>query len=146
MYLITELGNSIIAYNWNDERGRLTEIQTVTALPAGFQGESYCGEIEVHPNGKFLYASNRGHDSLVVFAVDDCTGKLDLVEHVATQGEKPRNFAFDPSGGWLIVTNHDSDNAAVFRVDQVSGRLIPYGAPIPVPYPFGIQFLVIHPV
>jgi 6-phosphogluconolactonase len=143
VYLINELANTIITYAWDSKRGTLAERQTVSTLPAGFVGESHCAEILVHPNGKFVYASNRGHDTLAVFAVEARTGHLRPIEHVATQGQSPRNFAFDPSRQWIIVTNHASDNAMVFRVDGRSGRLTPQGQPVPVPVPnpFGVAFL-----
>jgi 6-phosphogluconolactonase len=140
-YLINEMASTIVTFAWDSKRGALTERQTLSTLPAGFQGTSQCAEILVHPNGKYVYGSNRGHDSLAVFAVDARTGRLRLVEHVATQGRTPRNFAFDPSGRWIIVTNHGSDNAMVFRVDGRTGRLTPQGHPIDIGYPFGIGFL-----
>jgi 6-phosphogluconolactonase len=143
VYLLTEMASTIITYAWDAKRGTLDERQTISTLPAGFAGTNACAEILVHPNGKFVYASNRGHDTLAVFAIRPRTGLLSLVEHVPTQGQTPRNFAFDPSHQWLIVTNHGSDNAMVFRVDGKTGRLKPQGQPISVPYPFGIAFLPI---
>jgi 6-phosphogluconolactonase len=141
VYLINEMASTIVTFAWDSKRGILTERQTVSTLPAGFEGTNHCAEILVHPNGKFVYGSNRGHDSLAVFAVDGRTGLLHLVEHVATQGRSPRNFALDPSNRWIVVTNHGSDNAVVFRVDGQTGRLTPHGQPIDVTYPFGIAFL-----
>jgi 6-phosphogluconolactonase len=143
VYLINEMASTIITYAWDSKRGVLDPRQTTSTLPAGFTGTNNCAEILVHPNGKFVYGSNRGHDTLAVFAIDGRTGQLSLVEHVATQGKTPRNFAFDPSHQWLIVTNHGSDNAMVFRVDGKTGRLKPQGQPISVPSPFGIGFLPI---
>jgi 6-phosphogluconolactonase len=143
VYLLTEMGSTIITYAWDPKRGALDERQTISTLPPGFAGTNNCAEILVHPNGKFLYASNRGHDTLAVFAIQPRTGQLSLVEHVPTQGQTPRNFAFDPRHQWLIVTNHGSDNAMVFRVDGKTGRLKPQGEPVSVPYPFGIAFLPI---
>ena len=98
----------------------------------------------VHPNGKFLYVSNRGNDSLAVFSIDQATGKLTPVEHVSSGGKAPRNFAFDPTGKWIICSNHDSDNTVVFRVDEITGRLTQTGPPVPVPYPFCERFLPVH--
>jgi 6-phosphogluconolactonase len=143
VYLINEMASNIVAYAWDSKKGTLAELQTISTLPAGFAGTNTCAEIEVHPNGRFLYGSNRGHDSLAVFAIDDSTGKLTLIEHVPTQGQKPRNFAFDPTSQWLIVTNHGSDNAMVFRVDAQTGRLTPTGQPVSVPSPFCVRFLAI---
>jgi 6-phosphogluconolactonase len=141
VYLINEMASTIVTFAWDSKRGVLTERQTLSTLPEDFQGTSQCAEILVHPNGKYVYGSNRGHDSLAVFAVDARTGQLRLVEHVATQGRTPRNFAFDPSQQWMIVTNHGSDNAMVFRVDAETGRLTPQGQPVGIVYPFGIGFL-----
>jgi 6-phosphogluconolactonase len=145
VYLINEMASTIIAYAWDSKKGSLAELQTVSTLPAGFAGTNACAEIEVHPNGRFLYGSNRGHDSLAVFAIDEGTGTLSLIEHVPTQGQKPRNFAFDRTGRWLIVTNHGSDNAVVFRVDVETGRLTPIGRPVSVPSPFCVRFLSLPP-
>ncbi len=86
---------------------------SITTLPADFKGISNCAEILVHPNGKFLYASNRGHDSLAVFAIETATGRLTPVEYAPTQGKMPRNFAFDPTGRWILVTNHGKCSAAI---------------------------------
>jgi 6-phosphogluconolactonase len=141
VYLINEMASTIVTFAWDSKKGALTQRQTLSTLPAGFQGASQCAEILVHPNGKYLYGSNRGHDSLAVFAIDGRTGQLRLIEHVATQGRTPRNFAFDPSQQWIIVTNHGSDNAMVFRVDGKTGRLTPHGQPVDIVYPFGIGFL-----
>jgi 6-phosphogluconolactonase len=144
VYLINEIASTIIAFNWDSTNGTLTEFQTVSALPADFKGTSACAEIMVHPNGKFLYASNRGDDTLAVFAIDQTTGQLTLVEHVPSGGKMPRNFAFDPTGKWILCSNHDSNNALVFRVDENTGKLTPTGQPVSVPYPFCERFLPVH--
>jgi 6-phosphogluconolactonase len=141
VYVVTEMGSTVIAYAWDPGRGALTEIETVSTLPAGFQGVNNCAEIRVRPDGKFLYASNRGHDSLAVFAIDATTERLTVVERVPTQGKLPRNFEFDPTSRWLLVTNHGSDNAVVFRIDRNTGRLTQAGPPVPVPSPFCERFL-----
>ena len=132
---------AVTAFNWDAATGALQEFQTVPTLPADFKGTSTCAEIMVHPNGRFLYGSNRGHDSLAVFTIDPDTGRLAPLEHVSTQGKSPRNFAFDPTGKWIICTNHGSDNAVVFRVDEATGRLTPAGLPVSVPSPFCERFL-----
>ena len=141
VYLISEMGSTVTAFHWDSAHGTLTEFQTISTLPADFKGTSACAEIEVHPNGRFLYGSNRGHDSLAVFTIDPDTGRLAPLEHVSTQGKTPRNFAFDPTGRWIICTNHGSDNAVVFRVDETTGRLTPAGRPVSVPSPFCERFL-----
>lgn len=144
VYVINEIASTVTAFNWNSTNGTLAEFQTVTTLPADFKGTSTCAEIEVHPNGKFLYGSNRGHDSLAVFAVDEKTGKLTLIEHVPSGGKTPRNFAFDPTGKWILCTNHGSNNAVVFSVDENTGRLTQTGQPVPVPNPFCERFLPVR--
>jgi 6-phosphogluconolactonase len=141
VYLVNEMGCTVTAFNWDSATGALAEFQTITTLPADFTGTNTCAEIVVHPNGKFLYASNRGHDSLAVFAIDAGSGRLAPIEYAPSLGRWPRNFAFDPTGQWIIVTNHNSDNAVVFRVDAATGRLTPTGAPVPVPFPFCERFL-----
>jgi 6-phosphogluconolactonase len=144
VYIINEMACTITSFAWNSATGVLTELQTASTLPPNNKGKNACAEIEVHPNGKFLYASNRGHESLAVFAIDDLTGTISLLEHIPTRGRSPRNFAFDPTNKWIIVTNHDSDNAMVFKVDEKSGHLTLSGAPVPVVYPFCIRFLPVQ--
>lgn len=141
VYLINEMAGTVTSFNWDAVKGSLTEFQTVSALPPGFTNTNTSAELEIHPNGRFLYGTNRGHNSLVVFAIDQSTGKLSLVEHVSTQGKQPRNFTFDPTGRWILCTNHDSNNAVVFRVDGATGKLTPAGAPVEVPMPFCERFL-----
>ncbi|MGD1086053.1 MAG: lactonase family protein [Verrucomicrobiota bacterium] len=142
--LITEMGSTILAFNWNPTNGALAQFQSVSTLPEGFQGASTCAEMLVHPNGKFLYGSNRGDDSLVVFAIDPTSGRLALVQRAPSGGRTPRNFAFDPTGKWILCTNHGSDNAVVFRVDESTGRLTQTGQPVSVPYPFCERFLPVR--
>lgn len=144
VYLISEIASTITAFDWDSTNGTLTEFQTVSALPADFKGVNTSAEIVVHPNGKFLYASNRGDNSLAVFAIDQVTGKLTSVEHVPSGGKMPRNFAFDPTGKWIICSNHDSNLAVVFRVDENTGKLTPTGDPVSVPYPFCERFLPVQ--
>ncbi len=144
VYLISEIASTVTAFNWDSAKGALTEFQTISALPDNFKGTNTCAEIMVHPNGKFLYASNRGDDSLAVFAIDQATGKLTPIEHVPSGGKTPRNFAFDPAGKWIICSNHDSNNALVFRVDENTGKLTQTGQPVSVPYPFCERFLAVH--
>ena len=141
VYLITEMGSTIIQFEWDARRGALKEAQTVSTLPADFHGDSACAEITVHPSGKFLYASNRGHDSIAVFAIDAKSGRLTAVEHVPSGGKTPRNFDLDRAGRWMLVTNHGNNVAMVFRIDQATGKLTPVGSPVEVPSPFCPRFL-----
>ena len=139
-YVVQELSNEVSVFEWDAGAGVLSEIQTISTLPADFSGGT-AAEIAVHPNGRFVYASNRGHDSIAVYAADGKSGKLALVEHTGTRGETPRYFEIDPTREWMIVTNEDSDNAVVFRVDPDSGRLTSHGEPVPVPQAAGIAIL-----
>jgi 6-phosphogluconolactonase len=123
VYVIDELVSSITAFSYDSTRGTLTWIETVSTLPPGFTGTSACAEIMVHPNGAFVYGSNRGHDSIVGFAIDQQTGKLRLIGWTPTRGSFPRNFAIDPSGALLLAANQNSDNIVPFRINQRTGRL-----------------------
>jgi 6-phosphogluconolactonase len=100
--------------------------------------------VQAHPSGKFLYGSNRGHDSIAVFAIDAGRGTLTPVEHVPTQGETPRNFRIDPTGSYLFAANQDSDNIVVFRIDPKTGRLTPTGQTLEVPSPVCVKFVAIE--
>ena len=116
-------------------------IETVSTLPSDFSGTSYCADVHVSPSGEFLYGSNRGHNSIVVFAIDQREGRLTLVEHVSTEGNWPRNFTIDPSGGLLLVANQRSDNVVVFSIDPSTGRLKPSGVNEAIPSPVCLRFL-----
>jgi 6-phosphogluconolactonase len=144
VYLINEIGSTVIGFDWDAAKGTLTEFQTISTLPADFKGTSTCAEMEIHPNGKFLYGSNRGDDSLAVFAIDPANGHLSLVQHISSAGKTPRNFAFDPTAKWIVCTNHGSDNAVVFAVDPDTGKLTQHGEPVSVPYPFCERFLPVR--
>ena len=133
-YAINELASSITALAYDAASGGLTEIHTVSTLPDGFSGSSHCADIHVHPNGRFVYGSNRGHDSIAIFAVGG-DGRLDPVGHESTQGSTPRNFTLDPSGSLLLAANQRSDTIVTFRVDPESGALQPTGHRAAVPSP-----------
>lgn len=142
VYLITEMGNRIFLFDWDGKRGALKQVQAVSTLPPDFQGTSTCSEIRVHPSGRFVYSSNRGHDSIAAFTVEPKSGRLSPIQHVPSGGRTPRNFDFDPSAQWLLATNHGSNTAMVFRIDTSSGILTPIGKPVEVPSPFCPRFLV----
>lgn len=144
VYLINEIASTVIAYHWDTAAGTLTEFQSVSTLPADFTGTSTCAELEIHPNGKFLYGTNRGHDSLAAFAIDQATGQLTAIQHESSRGRTPRNFAFDPTAKWIVLTNHNSNNAVVYRVDADTGKLTPTGEPVSVPAPFCQRFLPVQ--
>lgn len=143
VYLINEMGSTIVRYRWNAKTGVLTAFETISTLPTDFKGISTCAEVLVHPSAKFVYATNRGHNSVAVFSVQPKTGCLKLIQHISTQGKTPRNCEFDPTGKWLLVTNQDSSNAVVFRINLQSGILTQVGEPVYVPSPFCERFLPI---
>ncbi|RNL83104.1 lactonase family protein [Sinomicrobium pectinilyticum] len=123
VYLINELNNTVNAFSFEAEKGLLSEIQTISTLPKGFNESSSAADIHVHPNGKFLYGSNRGHNSIVVYAIDQENGKLSPVQHQPVKGKTPRNFAIHPSGKQLYAANQDSGNIVQFAIDQETGKL-----------------------
>jgi len=122
-FVINELDSSITSFTYDAENGELKKQETVPTLPDDFTGENGCAEITISQDGKFVYGSNRGHDSIVIYAFDEATGKLNLVEHVSCEGGHPRHFAITPNGDYLIVANRDTNNLVTFRMDQESGRL-----------------------
>ncbi len=138
-YGLNEMGSSVTGFNY-DGKGALREIETISTLPVGFQEESNSAEIEVDTAGRFLYASNRGHDSITVFAIDRGKGTLTEVQRIPTQGKTPRNFKIDPSGKFLLAANQNSDNVVVFSRDVTSGRLTG-GQVLEVFSPVSIEFL-----
>jgi len=139
-YVINELANTLTTFALDAESGSLKALQTVPSLPPDFSGNNTTAEVVVHPSGRYVYGSNRGHDSIAVFKVDPVTGTLSAVEHVSTQGKTPRNFSLDPSGRWLIAANQDGDSLVVFSVDQTSGRLSPTGQIVKVGMPVCVRF------
>jgi 6-phosphogluconolactonase len=117
-YLINELDDTLTAMAWDADAGRLAPLQTLTTLPGGFNGNSNtCAEVVVHPSGAYVYGSNRGHNSIVTFAIDQGTGMMTLVGHTPTGGNTPRNFTVDPTGALMLVANQSSNNIVAFRVD-----------------------------
>ncbi len=139
-YVINELASTITALDWDGKKGILKEIETVSTLPADFKGTNSTAEVLVHPSGKFVYGSNRGHDSIVVFQVQT-GGKLKAVQHIPTQGHVPRNFRIDPTGKYLIAANQNSDNLVVYGIDGTSGQLKANGSTGQVGSPVCIRFL-----
>ncbi len=123
LYAINELGNTVMAFAYDGGEGTLTHLQTIASLPAGWEGTSYCADLHLHPTGRWLYGSNRGHDSIVGYAVDAISGKLSLMGHWPSGGAFPRNFAIAPSGRHLLVANQNSDNILVYAIDGDSGAL-----------------------
>ena len=141
LYVINELDSTMTAFAYNGVNGTLTHIDTVSTLPSDFSGPSYCADVHVSRSGKFLYGSNRGHNSIVVFQIDQRTGKLKTLEHVSTEGDWPRNFTMDPSGKFLLVANQRTDNVVTFAIDPLTGRLKSTGKVAEIPVPACLRFL-----
>ncbi len=139
-YVINELDSTIAALAFDQAKASFELLHTVPALPAGYGEESHCADLHVHPNGRFLYGSNRGHDSIVIHAIDQATGRLTLVGHQPTLGKTPRNFAIDPSGTFLLVANQNGDSLVVFRIDDDSGRLTDTGQRAAIGTPMCVKF------
>lgn len=122
-HVISEMGNIVTAFAYDALSGGLHEVQTIGTLPPDFHGTSYCAEVRVHPSGKWLYGSNRGHNSIAIFTIDQATGKLSPAGWQTVGGNWPRHFNIDPTGKWLVVANQKSDNITLFRIDQGTGQL-----------------------
>jgi 6-phosphogluconolactonase len=140
-YVINELDCTVTAFSYDAKAGALHTLQTIPGLPEGFNGPNTAADIHLSPDGKFLYGSQRGHDSIVVYAVDPASGKLEYVEHASTLGRVPRNFALTPDGGYLLAANQDTGNVVVFRVDRQSGELTPSGAQLQLSEPVCVEVL-----
>lgn len=141
-YACGEMTSTVIAFTYNPERGVLEQMQVLSTLPGEVKGNS-TAETQVSPDGRFVYVSNRGHDSVAVFAVDEATGKLKAVGHCPTGGKTPRNFGIDPSGAFLIAANQGSNNVVVFKIDAKTGMPSPTGHEVQVPKPVCVKFLVV---
>ncbi len=139
-YVINELLSTVTAMSYDSAKGTLTKIQTISTLPADFKDFNTTAEVHIHPSGKFLYGSNRGHDSIAIFAIDEKSGKLTPIGCEPSGGKWPRNFCIDPTGQFILAANQNSDNVVVFRIDQNTGKLKPTGAQITVSSPVCVKF------
>ncbi len=142
-YVINEMRSTVSVFRYEAAAGALRPLRTISTIPYHFTALDESAEIEVHPSGKFLYASNRGHDSIAVFAIDQDNGTLTFVEYASTKGQTPRNFAIDPTGTLIFAANEKSDNIVIFRIDAKSGRLTPTGKVLEIAQPVCVQFLPI---
>ncbi|MCE9560670.1 MAG: lactonase family protein [Planctomycetes bacterium] len=140
VYVINELLNSVSVFDYDPESGSLTEKQTISTLPSDFKGTSYCADLKITPDGRFLYGTNRGHDSIAAYSIGD-DGKLTLVAIEPSLGKGPQNLAITPGGEWLICANMPGKNVAVFKIDAKSGQLKSAGEPISQPSPSCIMLL-----
>jgi 6-phosphogluconolactonase len=134
-YVINEMGNTITTFAYEPQTGALSTLQTLPTLPDGYTGDNHTADIHVHPNGKFLYGSNRGHDSIAIYAIDSETGTLEALGQESTRGEGPRNFMIDPSGTFLLAGNGQTDTVVTFRINQESGALEETGHVAQIPSP-----------
>lgn len=142
-YVINEMGSSVTAFGFDASSGTLTRIETIASIPKDFTKLDESAEIEVAPSGKFLYASNRGHDSLAVFKIDKSDGKLALIEYSPTKGESPRNFEISPGGRLLFAANEKSDSIVEFRIDQQTGKLDATGKTFEIGQPVCVRFVAV---
>lgn len=140
-YVINELDSTVTAYRSDGSSGRLTAFQTIPTIPDDFTETNYPADIHVHPSGRFLYGSNRGHDSIVIYGVNQETGRLSCLGYEPTQGAWPRNFALDPAGEFLLAANQNGDTLVVFRIDQGTGLLQPTGQVLALPNPVCVKLL-----
>ena len=138
-YLINELSSTVVALACDRKTGAFQELQIVPTLPEGFRGESTSADIQVSPSGRFIYASNRGHDSIAIYRINQRTGRLTYVDHATTQGRTPRSFCLDPTGRFLLAANQDSDMIVTFRIDAHTGKLRPTGHDAHVPTPVCVK-------
>ncbi len=140
-YVLSEMESSVTVFTYQPKTGAMTSLQTISALPKDYAGTKEAAEIAVHPSGKFLYTSNRGHDSIAVFAIDEKKGTLKSLGQVLTGGKTPRHFAIDPTGTYLLAENQESNNIVVFHIDAATGNLTPTGQTIEVPSPVCVTFV-----
>jgi 6-phosphogluconolactonase len=140
-FVINELDSTITTFFYDGKQGTLKETQTISTLPVNRVGANTCADVQVAPNGKFLYGSNRGHDSIVSYKIDAQNGKLEYIENISTGGKTPRNFAIERSGRFLLAANQNSDSIVVFRIEEKSGKLSPTGNAAQVPTPVCLQLI-----
>jgi 6-phosphogluconolactonase len=139
-YVINELDLSVTAFDFDAEKGELEAIQTISTLPEEFREVPCSGsELRIHPSGRFVYAANRGHDSIAAFEVDPENGKLTFLEREAVRGSHPRNFNIDPTGKWLLAAGRDSNTISLFRIDAATGTLVYTGTTVNSPAPICIE-------
>ncbi len=132
-YLLNELDSTLVVYNYNAKSGTLAERQTLSALPDDYDGENHCADLQVHLSGRFLYGSNRGHDSIAIMSIDASTGELTPVSHQPSGGAWPWNLEIDPTGCFLLSANQRGNTVTAFRIDADTGALHPVGSPVEVP-------------
>jgi len=140
-YLINELNSTVMVFRYNKKQGSLRKIQTLSTLPKGFKGTNFCAELQISPSGKFLYGSNRGHDSIVIFSINQANGLLSCIGHKNTGGKTPRHFSIDSDGAFILVANQDTDNVITFSLNSATGELNATGHSTNVPTPVCVRIL-----
>jgi 6-phosphogluconolactonase len=140
-YVIEEMGSSLTAFSWDAAAGILRPLETISTKPPDYTGYNDCAELLIHPSGKFLYGSNRGHNSITVFALDPATGKPTPIQYAATEGKTPRGFGIDPTGSYLIAGNQDTNTVVEFRIDHQTGRLTLTGQKFDLSSPVCVVFV-----
>src|SRR5580692_11435256 len=143
-YVVNEIQSTVSVFSYDGSAGVLRRLQTISTYPKDFSAHNDDAEIQVHPSGKFLYASNRGHDSIAVFAIDPDKGTLTLIEYVPTKGQSPRNFEIDPTGKLLFAANEKSDNIVIFRINAQTGRLTATDKVLDISQPVCVKFVPIE--
>jgi 6-phosphogluconolactonase len=137
-YLLNELASTVIVYRYDNESGSLKEVQTISTLPEGFEGENLCADLHIY--GRYLYASNRKHDSIAWYLIDEETGQLTYQGEIPSGGKEPRGFAIDPTGNFLLAAHERSDNVVVFQIDPATGKPLPTGKEIKISFPVCVKF------
>ena len=140
-YVINEMKSTVTAMTYDAKTGTLKKIQTLPTLPKGVKVNNSTAEVQVHPSGRFVYGSNRGHNSIVCYRVDQKTGKLTYVANQGSGIKVPRNFGIDPTGKYVLVASQAGNNVRVFAVDQKSGKLVPTKTKVDVPTPVCVKFM-----
>lgn len=140
VFVLSEMAGTVTVFNWEADAGKLTEVEAVSALPGGFTGSNSAAELAMHPSGRYLFASNRGHDSVAVMMVNPASGRLKLVQNQPTLGKAPRFIGLDPSGKWLLAANQTTGNIVVFPFDPDIGKLGESVANLTAPVPVCLVF------
>jgi 6-phosphogluconolactonase len=143
-FIISELNSTVTSCTFDSNDAVLTEVMSVSTLPQGYNDKSYCADVHVSPDGKYLYGSNRGHDSIVIFKIDQKTGELSFIDHQSVKGKWPRNFMIDPTGKFLLVANQHTNNIVVFKIDQETGKLKSNGVEVEVAKPVCLKMIPVE--
>jgi 6-phosphogluconolactonase len=143
VFIVNERQSSLSSYRYDAQTGDIRLVQTIPTIPADYTMNNSPADVHVHPNGRFVYSSNRGHNSIAIFRIDEASGRMTLVDIVSTQGATPRGFNFEPGGRFLLAGNQGTGNVVTFTIDGESGKLTPTGAKADVPRPVCIQFVMI---